>query len=175
MSGFYPANFDPNDPELDNEFVSPTDDNSVDPTTTIDWGPSLNKELEKARQASNQHLPQAPSPVYQPKSNLAPLKRTSSSRLTDDQIKRYIEAKCWINGTYLNSLDTEYLVNCKKFASQRLYNKWYWKYFLNLVNEEILNRDVAIGPKRYYPGTEDIPRRGDNNGYGYRSARYRER
>lgn len=88
-------------------------------------------------------------------------------KLTDAKIKEFIEAKCWVNGTYLNSLDTEYLVNCKKFAAQRLYEKWYWKYFLTLVNEEILNRDVVIGPKRYYPGTENIPRRGMSKNAGY--------
>ena len=91
-------------------------------------------------------------------------------KLTDEQIQLYIEDKCWINGIYLNSMDTEYLVNCKNYASQRLYSKWYWRYFLNLVNEEIINRDVAIGPKRFYPGTENIPRRGCNGtyrSYGY--------
>lgn len=166
MNDFFSSSFDPNDSSLS--------DSSVDPTLNMDWGESLNMELERQRQLASEKVPKfptTPSPVYKPKS----VSRTSTPKLTDDQIKRYIEAKCWINGTYLDSLDTEYLVNCKKFASQRLYNKWYWKFFLNLVNEEILNRDVAIGPKRYYPGTENIPRRGDNNGYGYRSARYRDR
>lgn len=174
MSGFYPTDFDTNDPEINGPTtMSSNGSDEIDPTITIDWGPSLNKELDRQHRTTDYKF--SSSPVYQPQSRLAPLKRSSSSKLTEDQIKKYIEAKCWINGTYLNSLDTEYLVNCKKFASQRLYDKWYWKYFLNLVNEEILNRDVAVGPKRYYPGTEDIPRRGDNSGYGYRSARYRER
>ena len=121
-----------------------------------------------------QTTPEPPTPVYDP-SSMYPRPSTTTPKLTDTQIKKYIDAKCWVNGIYLDSLDTEYLVNCKKFASQRLYDKWYWKFFLNLVNEEILNRDVAIGPKRYYPGTENIPRRGDSKGRGYRTARYRER
>ena len=135
----------------------------------------LNRELEKylgnntdtVYESAPVAVPESPAPVYTPPvSN----RGSRSPKLTDDQIKRYIEAKCWVNGIYLNSLDTEYLVNCKKFASQRLYDKWYWKYFLNLVNEEILNRDVAIGPKRYYPGTENIPRRGDY--YNHRGRNY---
>ena len=100
------------------------------------------------------------------------VRKMQSSPLTEEQISKYIEAKCWINGIYLNSMDTEYLINCKNYATQRLYNKWYWKFFLNLVNEEIVNRDVAIGPKKYYPGTENIPRRGGNQNYSSYGSRF---
>ena len=148
MGSLYQSEFDFNDPNRDDMNAPANVHSELD----------LNRELEKyfgknsgtSYESAPVVVPESPSPVYTPP---ASSRKSGSPKLTDEQIKRYIEAKCWVNGIYLNSLDTEYLVNCKKFASQRLYDKWYWKYFLNLVNEEILNRDVAIGPKRYYPGT----------------------
>ena len=173
MTEYYQDTFDPDDPEFGLD--------SGDPTESIDWGPSLNKEITNgnkpkrstvSRNEFDYDLP--PIPEYDPKPR-ADFSKSTYPKLTQDDIRKYIDAKCWINGTYISSLDTEYLINCKKFASQRFYDRWYWKYFLNLINEEIMNRDKKIGPRRYYPGTENIPRRGDNNGYRYKSARYRNR
>lgn len=157
-----------------------------DPTESIDWGEALSREVDRCRQSSSRQTPPAPTrshpdhacgrptPTYKPPTSNYDSSNYGAPRLTDDKIREFIEAKCWVNGIYLDSLDTEYLVNCKKFALNRLYSRWYWKYFLNLVNEEILNRDVAIGPKRYFPGTENIPRRGDfysSHGRNYPSTR----
>lgn len=96
--------------------------------------------------------PSCPPPAQAP--------RPKRGRLSENQIQKYIDARCWINGIFLDSMDTEYLLNCKNFALTKYHEKWYWPKFLSLVREEIQRRNQLIGPIRCYPGTENIPRRG---------------
>ena len=60
--------------------------------------------------------------------------------LTMDQAYELINSGKFYNGSVVSKMSTVDLMNCRKYAVDHYYDKWYWVHFYHLVNNEIKKR-----------------------------------
>ena len=72
--------------------------------------------------------------------------------LTMDQAYELINSGKFYNGSVVSEMSTADLMNCRKYAADHYYEKWYWANFYHLVNNEIKKRGIVteIEVKSYW-------------------------
>ena len=63
--------------------------------------------------------------------------------LTMDQAYELINSGKFYNGSDVSEMSTTDLINCRKYAVDHYYDKWYWVHFYHLVNNEIKKRGIV--------------------------------
>lgn len=63
--------------------------------------------------------------------------------LTMDQAHELINAGKSYNGSVVSEMSTADLMNCRKYAVDHYYDKWYWAHFYHQVNNEIKKRGTV--------------------------------
>ena len=77
-----------------------------------------------------------------------------------DQAYKLINSGRFYNGTPVSEMDDDDLLNCRRYAVDHYYEKWYWVHFYHLVNDEIKrrNHDHDTEVKSKYGTYWDDPR-----------------
>ena len=80
--------------------------------------------------------------------------------LTFEQAYELINSKRFYNGTPVSGMSDDDLINCRKYAVDHYYDKWYWVHFYHLVNDEIRRRnpDQDLKAESKYRTYWDDPR-----------------
>ena len=63
--------------------------------------------------------------------------------LTLEQAYELINSDRFYNGTSVSKMSDADLVNCRKYAVDHYYEKWYWVHFYHMVNNEIKKRGIV--------------------------------